>query len=182
MLTPPHYLQPLYRTLKDLRLAYRNSVKCPQNLCPLRSFVGSQNRGPCLLSSQQLQPRGPGAHPPRGPARPRGSVPAASAGTSGRQGNPARGSHLAAPPVGDARVRPPGDAAKHRAGLPLALDARDAEWAGAQAPATPGAGSANPGAPHAGCSRRLGQTLGAPRASSMASASTPHTKHTCHPP
>lgn len=147
MLTPPHYLQPLYRTLKDARLAYRKFRQMSSKSLPASLVCGQPVRGPSLLSSQQLQPRGPGAHPPRGPARPRSSVPAASVGTSWRQGNPARGSHLAAPPAGDARVRPPGDAAKRRAGLPLALDARDAEWAGAQAPATPGAGSATPGAP-----------------------------------
>lgn len=76
---------------------------------PASLVCGQPIRGPCLLSSQQLQPRGPGAHPPRGPVRPRGSVPAASVSASGRQGNRAGGSHLAAPPAGDARVRPPGE-------------------------------------------------------------------------
>lgn len=61
----------------------------------------------------------------RGPDRPLGSAPKVSGSPRGRQGNPAPGSRPAAQaalhpplPMCDPRILPPGDAAKHAAGLP----------------------------------------------------------------
>ena len=186
LLTHPHYLQPLYKTLEDARPAYLKFCQMSSKSLPASLVSRQPIRGPSLLSSQQLQPLGPGdssvALPREGAATPpdpwaaHPRPPGAQAGGRGTRPGARSWPPL---PVGDAPVLPPGDAAKHEAGLPLTRDARDADWAGAQAPATPRARSVGPSAPHACCSAMRGQPPGP--LGHQAWPRFPHAKHTCHP-